>query len=231
MAQDDSQSGSPNEASRVRLGGSRTQVLTFAVALALSLSASSCRVPDAQKDDFHLHNESVLEMLGAEVGNREIRRRELIRRQERLERAIEAQQEDLLNIENRELLVRSRLLDKRGDLADALAELKKLEGALASQDARAKEIRAELATIRAQEKELAQLAARKQALPGEIAALKKQVAALEAQRQEQAGKLPPPKPAAAEPTTREGPAEKPAAGKEPAKKPAPGKAPAKKKDA
>ena len=243
MAQDDSQWESPNEAPSAwaRLPWLLSPLLSLLWCLLLvgSLFTSSCRVPDASEDDFHLHNESVLEMLGAEVGNREIRRRDLIRRQERLERAIEAQQEDLQDIENRELLVRSRLIEKRGELAAALAALKKLEGALASQDARAKAVRKELETIRAQEKELAQLTARKKALPGEIAALKKQVAALAAQKKAQADQLPPPPkkpaPAKAAATPAKKPTQKPAEApaKKNAPKPAPTKsnqAPAKKKD-
>ncbi len=220
MAQDDSQSRRPNEAPRARARGLVARCSAWGLCLSAALCSLGCRVPDAREDDFLLHNESLLEMLGAEVGNREIRRRELIRRKKRLELALSQKQEELQDIENRELLVRSRVIEQRGVLAASLGELTKLEAAVVAKKARADAVRKELAAIQAQEKQLAQLKARAKTLPAEIAALSKQLAVLAAKKKEQEGRLPASvkKAAAAKPA-----AKKPAAKKAAAKKPAPAK--------
>lgn len=179
MGQDLSQTN-PGRKARVR-PLRRALVLLGALCACL---LSACRVPPPSPDSSVLHQEGALELLDAEVGNREIRRRQLLRRRESLAREIEREETRLAKLETQELALERRIGDARGELQKELEQLKFLEGSLASQEARAAEIRKEIAQIEADEKKLAGLRARQEALPKEIAALEKELAVLASQKQQ-----------------------------------------------
>ncbi len=151
----------PDGSDQRRFGG----VTIGAVLLALSVAA--CRVDDGGHTSSS--GPSLVEMVGAEVGNLEVEVRALRRQRDRLRNDREALTKEVKQEEDERRALLAKQQDQRVALQTELRSLQFLEDSVLAAHKRAKVVEQQIAKLRALEKEKAGLPQQIQALEAALA--------------------------------------------------------------